>query len=263
MVSRTLLLPLLTAVLLVATSSHASVLYIMDSDTLQLDRTDTLNLSSITVVHSGYLRRIYDMAPGDAPGQMFGTDQNGLIQAVRQSDGTFARTFPTSSPIAVLGYDDSSQTLYGIPVLGSAPSNLMRIDRTTGALTTVGVSGLGPSFGLNAMTFDPASGMLFAAGVNSLVRIDPTTGQAFIVGNIAHIPFALAYNPDDGNLYASSSQGSFCTLYTVNRNTGATTLVGTFPGSVRTPSAMVFGVPACSVAAQIAVASLFALRRRR
>jgi hypothetical protein len=109
-------------------------------------------------------------------------------------------------------------TLYGTdvsgPVFGGTPtSNLLRIDRTTGALLgstpiTFGSGGLG----VNDLAVHPSTGMLYGTSLvggptipptTSLYTIDPFTGVATLVGNTGVPGQAIAFAPD-GTLYFTS-----------------------------------------------------------
>lgn len=105
-------------------------------------------------------------------------------------------------------------------VLVNLDQNLYRLEKTTAALTIVGNTG----YYLNGLSFD-GDGTLYStvsvgAGRGSLVRIDPQTGAATVVGNSGGMG-GLAIDTD-GTLY--SAVGS--DLYRIDKNTGNATLIG-------------------------------------
>jgi len=138
-------------------------------------------------------------------------------------------------PIGALnGLEFVGGTLYGTFIDGpNRPSSLVTVDVSTGALTTIGPTGLGPITGL---AYDGAAGVMYgstsgAFGAADLVTIDLTTGAATVVGSmginrVGSIEFL------DGTLYAATSQRSSTPgrLYTVDTWTGAATLVAPISG---------------------------------
>lgn len=107
-------------------------------------------------------------------------------------------------------------------------SSVVRVDPATGYGTTVGVSGV-PD--LNSLAQNNA-GTLFSASGNQLVTLDPNTG---IARSIATLDFGtelasvrgLAFSPADV-LFAINyaPRAAPHNLYTINPDTGSTTLVG-------------------------------------
>ncbi|PYS36518.1 MAG: hypothetical protein DMF75_00790 [Acidobacteria bacterium] len=99
--------------------------------------------------------------------------------------GTSSLVGPTGrGPIAGLAYDQTSGTMYGITggngSGGGAIGNLVTINLTTGAATTVGSVG----FNAGSLEFGP-DGNLYAGstdGAGNLYRIDKTNGAATLVG---------------------------------------------------------------------------------
>jgi PKD repeat protein len=109
--------------------------------------------------------------------------------------------------------------------LGTATSNLLRIDPATGAATPVGPVG----YALTALAVDPTTGILYggtgtksAGSANSLVRVDRTTGVGTLVGVFGNgLHFGdLAFDAP-GQLYSWADD-----LYTVDKATGADAVVG-------------------------------------
>jgi hypothetical protein len=97
--------------------------------------------------------------------------------------------------IGGLAFDAKSDILYGINDAGTATSGastLVVIDTTTAAVTTIGDPGLGLGlYDVDSLAFNPMDQMLYAINdggqgggphQQQLVRIDPTTGVASLVG---------------------------------------------------------------------------------
>ena len=106
-----------------------------------------------------------------------------------------AAIFPPGSLISGLAFDPSTATLYGVNDDGSSDdslSSLVKINIATGSLTTVGEPGLGLGlYDLDSLAFDPLARWLYTINDGNrsnrglwqqLVRIDPLTGQAELVG---------------------------------------------------------------------------------
>jgi hypothetical protein len=135
---------------------------------------------------------------------------------------------------ALNGLEFVGGTLYGtfIP-FALQPSTLVTVDVSTGALTTIGPTGLGPITGL---AYDAAAGVMYGstAGVSGpadLVTVNLATGAATVVGSmginrVGSIEFFA------GTMYAATSERSSTpgALYTVNTATGAATLVAPISG---------------------------------
>ena len=109
----------------------------------------------------------------------------------------------------------------------SRGTTLFVVDSDTGASTLVGAYGV---TGVLAQAFSP-NGTLYAifnAGSTSaqLATVDIHTGAATAIGSSAGVPLeAMAFGPD-GTLYAGNFNPGTNNLYTINRSTGAATLVG-------------------------------------
>ena len=138
----------------------------------------------------------------------------------------------------------STGTLYGAT---SATGSLYTIDPSTGAVTLlhalVGASNANLTYGIKGLAVQPGTGTLYGAtspdspnSGNSLVTINPATGQVTVIGTSGTgYPYAsLAFAPN-GTLYGwlIGSGGSTISAATVNLSNGA----GTSLGSPQTPSA--------------------------
>ncbi len=110
-------------------------------------------------------------------------------------------------------------------------STLYTVDPNTGAATVVGQITNAP--GIIDIAINPA-GELYGVDIvtDSLVRIDPLTGAGTVVGPLgvdANYAQGLDFDDISGTLYWASytTQGE---LRTIDTTTGASTLVGAFPG---------------------------------
>jgi len=137
---------------------------------------------------------------------------------------------------------NSSGVLYG--ATGGAGS-LYTIDPTTGVATLVhafvGASNASLTYGVNGLAFQPGTGTLYGTtspdspnSGDSLVTINPTTGQVTVIGpSGTGFPYAsIAFAPN-GTLYGwlIGSGATTVSAATVNLTTGA----GTSLGSPQTP----------------------------
>lgn len=96
---------------------------------------------------------------------------------------------------------------------------LGKVDVATGSVTLIGSMGTV----MTDIAFDP-SGNLWALSFSNFYKVDPTTGNATLVGNHS-IPDgnALVFG-QDGTLYAAGNSST--SLYTINTSTGQATSIG-------------------------------------
>ena len=111
-------------------------------------------------------------------------------------------------------------------------SVLHSIDLATGTATPIG-TGVGPRVleDLEGLAFDPVTGDLFAVddSTNQLVTINVATGVGAVVGSLggfAQLDPGLAISAA-GVIFMTADIINGTQLYTVNKTTGAATLVGT------------------------------------
>ncbi|MGQ9836131.1 MAG: carboxypeptidase regulatory-like domain-containing protein [Thermoanaerobaculaceae bacterium] len=114
-------------------------------------------------------------------------------------------------------------------------STLYTIDKNTGAATLIGTITNTPC-AIN-LAIDPAGQWLYAVDIvnNNLVKIDPSTAAGTIVGSVGiDASYAQGMDFDDltGTLYWASFNftSSSGELRVIDTTTGASTLVGAFPG---------------------------------
>lgn len=111
-------------------------------------------------------------------------------------------------------------------------STLYTINPSTGAATVVGQITNAP--GIIDIAINPA-GEMYGVDIvgDNLVRIDPATGAGTVVGPLgvnANYAQGLDFDDLSGTLYWASYSASGGELRTINTTTGASTLVGAFPG---------------------------------
>jgi len=121
-----------------------------------------------------------------------------------------------------LEYVPATDKLYGV---SSHNNGLYEIDKTTGAASLIGTSGL-TSF--TNLGWDSIAGVMYAtnSGTDSLYTMNLATGATTLVGPLTGPtnPNGLAFDPDTGTMYlVDNSTDSF---YTINLATGAATLIG-------------------------------------
>jgi hypothetical protein len=151
---------------------------------------------------------------------------------------------PTSSFVhtfgALNGMEFIGSTLYGtfIPA-GGSPSSLVSVNTVTGALNTIGLTGLGPITGLayDGTTLFGATNIGAASPFSDLVTLNLTTGVATMVGSIGFDHVGSIEFGSDGILYAglaqNNTQGLGGSILSINTATGAGThLFNTQFGSI-------------------------------
>ena len=144
-----------------------------------------------------------------------------------------------------LAFDLETRTLYatgdesGAPVQGTY---LYTVDTLTGAASPIGWTGAAGTY-LYGLGYDPETKNLYANGYrnwdiphSALFIVSKTTGAATFVGQHGvyytgrELNYSgLAFDPGTHVLYSQGSvTGSTCGLYTVDKTTGAATLIGSF-----------------------------------
>ncbi len=157
-------------------------------------------------------------------------DTTNSLVTIDRTTGTLTTVGSTGVPSGNFGdlaYDSNSGTMYWTP--GRGNSGLYRINLATGAATLIGVTGLSELFGLG---FDTTNNVLYGnSSVNPdrLYRISTVNAAATLVGTNTLSQSALEYRGDTDTLYMMSPTGG---LHSINRSTGAATLISAGAGSV-------------------------------
>src|SRR5206468_4271903 len=173
---------------------------------------------------------------------------------VISNTGQNLRLNPNDGSLAAI---DTSITPAGVTVTGGAYSNnfpgatsttLYAIDSTNGVLTTVG--------SVNGSPNSPNGGV-----------VGPTVGSLGLGTNLdPRIGFDIS-GINDSNSFASILTGGTDKLYSINRSTGAATLVGTIGVGTTVYSGLTNAVavpePATFALAGVAALGLLSRRRRR
>ncbi len=162
-------------------------------------------------------------------------------QGLTQSEVFAVETAPFSSSLlstvntgSLAGIDIHPDTA-DLWASGGAASGgmLFRIDRTTGALTTVGATGFSRVPGL---AFAP-DGTLYGLARNlmsdpdMLITINQTTGAGTVVGPLGTSGIgAITFHPQTGELFATGSRAMPNAIFSVDLTNGATTLFGNVTG---------------------------------
>jgi hypothetical protein len=129
-----------------------------------------------------------------------------------------------------LAFDTSTNTMYMSNGWGSNPSNLYKVNLTTGAATLVGSTGVVGLFGL---TYDPTTNKLFSSISTSgtgFYEVNKATGVATFIGNPGVYLDGLTYVGSTGDiagLYAGPGS-----LHKVDRATGGSSLLSAGGGFV-------------------------------
>ena len=134
---------------------------------------------------------------------------------------------PIADGRSFTGLEYVGSTLYGTVLFGpGSASELRTLDPSTGAWTSIGLTGFGPISGL---AYDEATGVMYGItggpGPAQLLTIDLATGTATVVGPAGFQAGSLEFGPD-GALYGGGTGSSAGLLFRINTATGEGTSVG-------------------------------------
>jgi len=115
-------------------------------------------------------------------------------------------------------------------LVGSETNDLFSLDAISGAATFIGAVDPVTSLSIQGLAHDPLTGTLYGTDTagDQLVRIDPTTGLATVIGphvNVASVN-GLAFDPNANVLYGADS--GIDSLVRIAPTTGLATVVGNF-----------------------------------
>jgi len=212
--------------MLASAASAGDDFFLVDNTTDRLYRSNTDNVSGDVLVASLPSAFWAELSPSNQPDHLFAAlpDLANIVM-LSQIDGAIVSTIATDVAIRNLGYDRRSAVLYALPQTGSV--DLLIVDTNTGMTTNLGFTGIpGSAISIFGMAFDPVTELLYATGADGqLHSIDPANTSSVLIGNIGlNAAFGIAYNPGDGQLYVTDANTD--RLYTVDRTTAMTTLVG-------------------------------------
>jgi hypothetical protein len=167
-------------------------------------------------------------------------DNNGLY-AVNTTTGVYTQIGTTTPPSGttfsgLTGAPDG--TMYGLTTSCST-SYLVTVDVTTGATTVIGsLTGVGCGIDL---AFNTNDGMIYTVDLltDNVYKIDPETAQVTLVGSTgisANYAQGMDYEEESGVLYwaAFNYTTNVGELRIIDTTTGASTLIGMFPGGAET-----------------------------
>lgn len=190
----------------------------------------TTDLPGATVIGSSGFGSLSGMDTQPGTGTVFassGFSDGGRLFTVDLNTGAATLVGPTGFPaVPGLAFDPNTGALYGsADTTGLGVSDgLISIDPLTGAglaIGTYGFSGANQIGGIDAIAFDPLSGVLIGASgfffdgsAGDIFTINPVTGAATLLGQLVNASgqtppatlAGLAFDPD-GRLYGSLGSG--------------------------------------------------------
>jgi len=154
---------------------------------------------------------------------MYVCDSANNVLAVDVSTGDVELVADLTAQLTDIAFSPAGR-LYGV-----SPEYLYEIDLHTSWSTLIGPHGFsGPAsgFGIDALTFD-RNGVLYAAGNDILIMIDPATGAGTALGTLSGYRSAGDMAVDGmGRLVLSTDNGH---LVEVRRNGAGATAIGSIP----------------------------------
>jgi hypothetical protein len=133
-----------------------------------------------------------------------------------------------ASTVGALTWDAATDTMF---VSSTSFDNLWTVDYTTGALTLVGPYNVGSAIVMHGLEVDETGqlyGYSYAAVMGArFFSVDRTTGQATPISDPGTGGFgSLGFVPSTGTMYLGDT--ALDQLMTIDRTTGATTVVGSY-----------------------------------
>lgn len=194
----------------------------LSSNLFQITGYDTAP-SAVDLGETGVV--LSDVAVDPVTGKVYAIDLAGpnTLYSVNSATAAVTAIGTTGSTVIMNALEfDTAGTLYG---WGNLVGDLFTIDVNSGLATKVGATG-----GLSAgdLTFD-LDGSIFGASTTGLYRIDPATGIGAFVGPFGVLDIFGIEIDQDGRLFGfrSANSGNFAEAYSINKGTGAATLIGT------------------------------------
>ncbi|WP_346861406.1 T9SS type A sorting domain-containing protein [uncultured Draconibacterium sp.] len=157
------------------------------------------------------------------------------------------------------GLEWIGDTLYGAYIESpNGASMFAKLDPWTGAVTNIGLTGVGP---LSGLAYDESTDVLYGCqggGGTFLVSIDRNTGVAAPVGDMGVNLGSLEYH--NGIMYGGGGQSPFTgKLYSINKTSGLATEIGDtgFNGGALGGLASVRKVPVTAVEVTVTVSDIY------
>jgi photosystem II stability/assembly factor-like uncharacterized protein len=144
-------------------------------------------------------------------------------RAPRTENRGAQKPMPVEGPHSVVG-----EKAFGYEYFGA---NFVKFNLSTpGTLVSLGTFATGDNIFAGDFSNDGNTFLAIKGSTNQLIRIDTTNGSYTVIGAVTiqtgHTWTSLRVDPDN-TWYATSTNGTISTLYTINPNTGATTVIGT------------------------------------
>lgn len=231
---------------------------------------NTLN-GAVSIVGPTGKTNVVDMTSDTrtGPATIWGirTEPNHLLTLDPNTGGTLSDIPITGilDPIVSIAFDPVTGVLYGntSQSFGASADALYTISPATGAATLLGPIGFVNVYALGFSQTGKLYGI--ADDTDEFIGLNTTTGAGNLIAALTSgLYFDLASRPEDDVMYVSESDSS--RLFTIDRTTGALTLVGGFGSSPNIAGLAFTEVPEASHAALIAIPALLGwriLRRSR
>lgn len=151
------------------------------------------------------------------------------LYTMNSTTGVGTSVGPTGYSITGLAFHPATSALYGVTG-GSDPTNpksLLLIDKTTGAATLIGALGSTGPIPDICFTSDGTLWGVDSTGTSHLYTINLSTGAATSIGSLGRSTFGNGIESDALDNLILFPRGSHGDYHSVNKTTGALTLLGT------------------------------------
>ena len=189
----------------------------------------TLFLTALLLAAPAFAQR---MICCDSSRNVFEVD---LATGTKTQIGQMSSNASTSAGYA---YDLFAGKLY---LTSTGNDSLYVVDMTSWEAKLIGAFGVGSQVVMHGLEWDLSTSTLYAAGhAGEFYTVDTTTGQATLVGSTGLTSFQnLGYDPTTDTMYLSNSGSD--SLYIVDRNTAAVTLLGPLTGPTN-PNSLAYDI---------------------
>lgn len=163
-------------------------------------------------------------------GEAVATTSN-IVRSFLNTPGTLVNVGSSTTRFLFGGSLDGSGQWFGLEYIAAGSGNLVRIDTTTGVITTVGpLTNLATGHTVTGMSWDRTTSKMYVVSTNgtvgTLYTANLTNGTLTVVAATmagTTLPIDIAIN-SAGIMYSSDIGADV--LNTIDKNTGAATLVG-------------------------------------